>query len=221
MAEETPGTPPRPKPLLRGVLHEVAAYAAAVAGTLLVFQASGLRARVAATVYGASLVTLFTVSALYHRKNWTDRARAAWRRLDHSAIFILIAGTNTPLSLALGGTKGWTFFFVVWAGAVLGIVLSVVWVRAPKALVAAVCVFLGWTGIPLLPAIKASLGAGSVAFLAAGGVAYSLGAVVYALKRPDPFPSVFGYHEIFHALVIVAAACHFVAVAHAVAAMGT
>jgi hemolysin III len=197
----------------------VAAFIAAVAGAILVFRASGPRARFGALVYGISLVSLFTVSAIYHRKNWPERIRAVWRRLDHSAIFLLIAGTYTPFSFLLGSRVGWVLLGVVWAGAAAGIVLSVAWVRAPKALVAAVCVLLGWAALPLLPALKASLGTSAVALLAAGGVVYSLGAAVYALRRPDPFPKVFGYHEIFHALVVAAAGCHFAVVARAVSVL--
>ncbi|MDL2719065.1 MAG: hemolysin III family protein, partial [Acidobacteriota bacterium] len=204
---------------LRGVLHEVAAFVAAIAGGILVSRASGARARIGALVYVISLVTLLSVSAIYHRKNWSDKLRAIWRRLDHSAIFLLIAGTYTPLSFLLGSRLGWIFLGIVWAGALLGIVMSVAWVKAPKALVAVVCVLLGWAAVPLLPALKAALGTGAVVLLAAGGVAYSLGAAVYALRRPDPFPNVFGYHEIFHALVIAAAACHFAVVAQAVSAL--
>ncbi len=216
---DSPENASRKKPLLRGVLHEVAASVAAVAGGLLVFRATGARARAEALVYGISLVALFAVSALYHRPNWTERVRAVWRRLDHSAIFLLIAGTYTPFCFLLGGTPGWTLFGVVWAGATAGIVLSIAWVRAPKALVAAVCVLLGWAVLPLLPALKAALGAGAIALLATGGVVYSLGALVYAAKRPDPFPRVFGYHEVFHALVIAAAVCHYAVVARAVVAL--
>jgi hemolysin III len=210
-----------PKPLLRGVLHEVAAFVAAVAGGFLVFRASTPRARLGALVYGISLVALFAVSAIYHRKTWPEGLRAVWRRLDHSAIFLLIAGTYTPFSFLLGSRTGWIFLGVVWAGALAGIVLSVAWVKAPKVLVATVCVLLGWAALPLLPALKAALGTGAVALLAAGGVVYSLGAAVYALRRPDPFPKVFGYHEIFHALVIAAAGCHFAVVARAVSALST
>ncbi len=211
----------RPKPLLRGVLHEVAAFVAAVAGAFLVFRASTPRARFGALVYGISLVTLFAVSAVYHRPNWSEKVRLVMRRLDHSAIFLLIAGTYTPFSLLLGSHTGWIFLGVVWAGAIAGVALSVAWVRAPKALVAAVCVLLGWAALPLLPALKAALGTGAVALLATGGVVYSLGAAVYALRRPDPFPKVFGYHELFHALVIAAAGCHFAVVARAVSALST
>jgi len=211
----------RAKPALRGVLHEVAAFVAAVAGGILVLRASGARARTGALVYGISLVVLFAISAIYHRPNWSERVRAVWRRLDHSAIFLLIAGTYTPFAFLLGSRSGWILLGVVWAGALAGIVLSVAWVRAPKGLVAAVCVLLGWAALPLLPALRAALGTSAVALLAAGGVVYSLGAVVYALRRPNPFPSVFGYHEVFHTLVIVAAACHFVVVARAVGAIGS
>ena len=207
------------KPLLRGVLHEVAAFVAAVAGAILVFRASGARARAGALVYGISLVSLFAVSAIYHRPDWSEKVRAVWRRLDHSAIFLLIAGTYTPFSFLLGSRIGWIFLGIVWAGALLGIAMSVAWVRAPKALVAAVCVLLGWAALPLLPALKASLGTSAVVLLATGGVVYSLGAAVYALRRPDPFPKVFGYHEIFHALVIAGAGCHFAVVARALSAL--
>jgi hemolysin III len=209
----------RAKPLLRGVLHEVAAYAAAIAGGILVFRAPGPRARAGALIYGISLVTLFAVSAIYHRPAWSEKARLVLRRIDHSAIFLLIAGTYTPLSFLLGSRIGWTFLAIVWGGALVGIVLSIAWVRAPKGLVASICVLLGWAALPVLPALKTALGTGAVAVLAAGGIAYSLGALVYAIRRPDPFPSVFGYHEVFHALVIVAAACHFSVVARAISAL--
>jgi hemolysin III len=207
------------KPLLRGVLHEIAAFVAAIAGGILVLLAPGSRARFGALVYGISLVTLFAVSALYHRPTWPERARRVLRRLDHSAIFLLIAGTYTPLSFLIGSRTGWIFLAIVWGGALLGIVISIAWVRAPKALVAAVCVLLGWAALPVLPAINAALGTSAVVLLAAGGVTYSLGALVYAIGKPNPFPRVFGYHEVFHALVIVAAGFHFAAVAQAVAAL--
>lgn len=219
MTTPNAGTPAPSKPLLRGVLHEVAAFVAFVAGAILVFRASGARARAGALVYGISLVSLFAVSAIYHRPDWSEKVRAVWRRLDHSAIFLLIAGTYTPFSFLLGSRIGWIFLGIVWAGALIGIVMSVAWVRAPKALVAAVCVLLGWAALPLLPALKASLGTSAVVLLATGGVVYSLGAAVYALRRPDPFPKVFGYHEIFHALVIAGAGCHFAVVARALSAL--
>ncbi len=207
------------KPALRGVLHEVAAFVAAIAGGILVLGASGPRARVGAIVYGVSLVALFAVSAIYHRPTWSERVRRVLRRVDHSAIFLLIAGTYTPFAFLLENRAGWVMLGVVWAGALFGIVLSIAWVGAPKVLVAAVCVLLGWAALPILPALKAALGTGAVVLLAAGGVVYSLGAAVYAFRRPNPFPRVFGYHEVFHALVIIAAGCHFAVVAEAIRAL--
>ncbi len=208
---DTPG-----KPLLRGVSHEIAAFAALAAWIALAAVAPTSRGRAAANVYGASLFALFLVSALYHRRNWPPRARAWMRRLDHSAIFLLVAGTYTPLCLLLPSASGLPLLAIVWAGAALGIVQSILWVRAPKTLVAAIYVALGWAVLPVLPAMSAVLGTPALALLACGGAAYTLGAVIYAARRPDPFPRVFGYHEVFHALVIAAAACHFAVVARAV-----
>ena len=197
-------TPGR-KPLLRGVLHEVAAFVALAAGGVLVLRATSVRARVAAAIYGASLVSLLAASAFYHRGKWSERARALLRRIDHSAIFVLIAGTYTPFALLLGSRAGWILLAVVWAGALLGVLMSIAWVKAPKPLVAVVCVALGWAAVPVLPALHGALGTWAVVLLVSGGVVYSLGAAVYALRRPDPFPAVFGYHEIFHALVVAGA----------------
>jgi len=208
-----------PKPLLRGVSHELAAALALVAWVTLAITAAPGRARLAANVYGASLLTLFLVSALYHRPTWAPRARLFMRRLDHSAIFFLIAGTYTPVCLLLPDRTGTTLLAVVWAGAAAGVLQSILWVRAPKPLVAAVYVLLGWVIVPVVPALGAALGAGSIVLLGAGGAAYTLGAVVYAVRRPDPFPRVFGYHEVFHALVVVAAACHFGVVVAALRAL--
>jgi hemolysin III len=209
-------TPPRPKPLLRGVSHELAAGVALFAWLALALFAASTRALVAANVYGVSLVSLFVVSAVYHRPTWTPRSRLFMRRLDHAAIFLLIAGTYTPMCLLLAPGTGRVILAVVWSGAALGIVQSVFWVHAPKPLVAAAYVVLGWVVVPVLPTLSGTLGAGAVALLAAGGGLYTLGAVIYATRRPDPFPRVFGYHEIFHALVIAAAACHFTVVAGAI-----
>ena len=212
--------PASEKPLLRGVSHEIAAGVALVAWVGLVLAAPSARARAAAGVYGATLMALFTVSALYHRPTWAPRARLIWRRLDHSAIFLLIAGTYTPFCLLLGGASGRMLLAVVWAGALAGVVQATLWPTAPKVLAAAVYVALGWVVVPVLPALRLRLGPAYVGLLAAGGVVYSLGAAVYALRRPDPFPRVFGYHEVFHALVIVAAALHFLVSARAVMALG-
>jgi len=218
--DSPPTPPPREKPLLRGVSHQLAAFAALAAGIALAAAAGPGRGRFAAIVYGATLVALFTISALYHRPTWGPRQRLLWRRLDHAAIFLLIAGTYTPFCLLLGGTAGAVELAVVWGGAALGVIQSVVWPRAPKPLIAVVYVALGWVVVPVMPALSGALGVPTVALLLAGGLAYTAGAVVYALRRPDPFPRVFGYHEVFHALVVLAAALHFVVAARAVLALG-
>jgi hemolysin III len=214
-----PAPPPRPKPLLRGVSHEIAAGVALAGLVALVLLAPGPRGRVAALVYGLSLVALFSVSALYHRPTWSPRARLWMRRLDHSAIFLLIAGTFTPLCLLLGDARARTMLAVVWVGAGLGILRALVWPRAPRVVATALYLLLGWAAVPLVPAMYRALGGASLALLAAGGVLYSVGAVIYATRRPDPFPRVFGYHEVFHALVIAAAGLHFAVAAGAVRAL--
>lgn len=199
------------KPLWRGVIHQVFFFVALAAGVALVAAAPG-RARWAAAVYAASLVALLGVSALYHRRNWRPRPRVWMRRLDHSAIFVLIAGTYTPLCAATADRVALALW-LVWGCAALGALKSMLWPYAPKWLVASLCVAMGWGGVVLTPALAARTGASGVSLMAAGGLLYSVGALVYALRRPNPFPGVFGYHEVFHALVVAAAACHFVLVA--------
>jgi len=211
--EPAPQVSPPTKPLLRGVSHEIAAGLALAGAVALTVLAPAGRARAGAAVYGASLVTLFAVSALYHRPAWGPRARLLMRRLDHSAIFVLIAGTYTPLCLLLGGDAGRTLLAAVWGGALLGVAQSVAWPRAPKALVAALAVALGWAVVPVLPTLAGAVGTAGLVLLGGGGALYTLGAVIYATGKPDPFPRVFGYHEVFHALVIAAAAMHFAVVA--------
>jgi hemolysin III len=210
---------PRTKPLLRGVSHEIAAGVALAGLVALVLLAPGPRARLGALVYGVSLVALFSVSALYHRPTWSPRARLWMRRLDHSAIFLLIAGTFTPLCLLLGDARAHTLLAVVWAGAGLGILRALLWPRAPRWVATALYLGLGWAAIPLVPAMYRALGPLPLALLAGGGILYSVGAVIYATRRPDPFPRVFGYHEVFHALVIAAAGLHFAVAAGAVRAL--
>jgi hemolysin III len=204
---------PRVKPRLRGVSHQLACFVALVAGALLVTRAPSPRAAAATVVYALSLVAMFGVSALYHRPTWAPRPRQWLRRLDHSTIFLLIAGTYTPFSLLLDGGKARLLLLVAWGGALLGIAQSLFWVRAPKPIVATAYVALGWVVVLFLPAVQRVVGTLGLGLLAGGGMLYTLGALVYALRRPDPAPAVFGYHEIFHALVILAAACHFAAVA--------
>ncbi len=212
MIELAPAPPvpaPSSKPLLRGVSHQVAAFVAVFACAALVDVAPTRRALVAALAYGLSLVALFGTSALYHRPMWSPRPRRILKRLDHSAIFLLIAGTYTPLCLLLPHRRGSALLAVVWSGALLGIARSVLWVDAPRWLAAALYLVLGWIIVPALPDVLAAVGAGGLALLGAGGLVYSAGAVVYAARWPDPVPRVFGYHEVFHALVIAAAGCHF------------
>jgi hemolysin III len=216
----TDATPPRTKPLLRGVSHEIAAGVALAGLVALVLLAPGPRARLGALVYGSSLVALFSVSALYHRPTWSPRARVWMRRLDHSAIFLLIAGTFTPICLLIGDGRARTLLAVVWAGAGLGVLRALLWPEAPRLVATALYLLLGWAAVPLVPAMHRALGTGPLLLLAAGGMLYSVGAVIYATRRPDPFPRVFGYHEIFHALVVAAAGLHFAVAAGAVRALG-
>jgi hemolysin III len=202
------------RPRLRGVLHQYAFFVSVVCGVLLVLGASGAGERVSAVVFAAAVATMFGVSALYHRITWRPGPRRWMRRLDHAAIYLLIAGTYTPFGLlALSGAWRWTVLPVVWGGALAAIVFKLAWVDAPKWVAAAIAVALGWVGVVALPQLWHHAGFAGLLLLAAGGVLYTGGAVVYARGRPDPYPAVFGYHELFHALVIAAAACQYAAVA--------
>jgi hemolysin III len=202
------------KPRLRGVSHFWAFLVALVAGGVLVATAPDGRATLAATIYAGSLAALFGISALYHRVDWRPATRRWMRRLDHSAIFLLIAGTTTPFALlVLDGAFATGLLIAVWAGAAAGIVVELFWVDAPKWATAIVYLSVGWIGAVGFPAIVARAGVTAGALIALGGLLYTAGAVVYARQRPDPNPAVFGYHEIFHVLVIAAAAAHFAAVA--------
>lgn len=209
------GAPPAPRgrPLLRGKLHEVGFWMSLVAGPLLVGLAPSGAGRVATGVYALTLSGLLGVSALYHRVTWQPAQRAVMRRLDHAMIFLLIAGTYTPIALVLPAGRGVALLVVVWVGALAGVGFQLVWPTAPRALQAAVYILLGWTAVAVLPDLARALGGAGLALIVAGGVLYSLGAVVYARRRPDPAPTVFGYHEVFHALVLAAALCHLAAVA--------
>jgi hemolysin III len=202
------------KPRLRGVSHQYAFYVAIAAGAALVVLARGAEARVAVAVYALSLCAMFGASALYHRIDWQPRASVWLRRLDHSMIYVLVAGTYTPFALlVLEPALGWTLLAIVWLGAVGGVAISLVWIDAPRWLSAVLYVALGWIGVMALPQLWDRVGAMAVALLATGGVLYTVGALVYARRRPDPAPRIFGYHEVFHALVIAAAVSQFAAVA--------
>ena len=203
----------RVKPRLRGVFHQWAFFVSLASGTLLVLLAATTRATLAAAIYAASVSALFGVSALYHRVSWTVPARRRMRRLDHSMIFLLIAGTYTPVGLlVLRGTLASVVLAVVWGGALAGIVLELAWTRAPRWLGGTVYLALGWVAVVAMPQLFARLGVAGGLLIVAGGLVYSAGAAVYALRRPDPVPAVFGYHEVFHLLVIAGVAAHFLAI---------
>ena len=205
------------KPRLRGVSHEYAFFVSIATGAALIAAASDARARLAAAVYAGALTALLGTSALYHRVTWRPRARRWMRRLDHSMIFVLIAGTYTPVCLiALHGSLAHTILIVVWAGALGGVIFKLLWIDAPKWLLALVYVALGSVSAAVLGELPAAVGWLGVAGLAGGGLLYMIGAVVYASGRPNPWPKVFGYHEVFHALVLAAAAMHYAVIAFAV-----
>ncbi len=201
------------KPKLRGVFHELGFYAAIVLGVPLVWTAEDGRARLAAVVFVGCLAACFGASALYHRPTWTPRVRAWLARLDHAGVYLLIAGTYVPFGL-LVMSPGWAVpvLSVVWSGALAAIVLKLFWVRAPKWLSAAIGLLLGWVGAVAFSQLLKVEFVG-VLLVVAGGLLYSAGAVVYARRRPDPAPQVFGYHELFHVFTLGAAGCQFAAVA--------
>ena len=204
------------KPKLRGVLHEAAFAISLVTGTALVCLAEGAQARTAATVYSLSVALLFGTSAAYHRGPWTGRSREVMRRLDHSMIFILIAGTYTPFALLLlEGAARWTVFSLVWGGAVAGVVLRNAVKRPARWLFVGIYMLLGWVALGVLPQLRDAGGTSIVVLLLVGGLFYSLGALVYATKRPDPSPRWFGFHEVFHAFTLLAFVVHYLAVSFA------
>jgi hemolysin III len=214
--------PSRPiKPKLRGVSHQYAFFVSLACGVALILAASDGRARLAASIYAVAVSALLGTSALYHRVTWRPQARRWMRRLDHSMIFVMIAGTYTPVALlALKGPLASTILIVLWAGALGGVVFKLLWIDAPKWLLAGIYVALGLVCAAVFGELPASIGWLGVAGLAAGGLLYMLGAIVYASGRPNPWPKVFGYHEIFHALVIAAAALQYAVIAFAVLPRG-
>ena len=202
------------KPRLRGASHFYGFFVAVGAGVLLVATAPAGTARFGATVYAVTLVAMFGASALYHRGDWTPAQAARLLHLDHSAIFLLIAGTYTPIALL--ATEGAVRVFLltaVWLIAAAGIVYEWIPVPAPRGYVTAVYLALGWLGIVAFVPLYEHTGAAGVALIAAGGLSYTVGAIVHATRRPDPWPEVFGYHEIFHVFVIIAVLLHYCAIA--------
>jgi hemolysin III len=203
------------KPRLRGVSHQWAFFVSVAIGAALVVAAPAGEPRLAAAIYALSVAALFGTSALYHRITWASHAARRWmRRLDHSMIFFLIAGTYTPFALlALEGDLATVILIVVWAGALAGIFMKLLWIDAPKALVAVTYIMLGWVAVAAFPDLIERLGVAATTLVAVGGLLYTLGALVYAFQRPNPAPTVFGYHEVFHALVILAAALQYAVIA--------
>ena len=205
------------RPRLRGVSHQYAFFASLVCGALLVALAQPGRATLAAAIYAFGVSALLGTSALYHRHTWTPAARRWMRRLDHSMIFVLIAATYTPVALlALKGTLATVVLYVIWGGALAGVVFKLAWIDAPKWVTAVVYVALGWVALATADQLPGAIGWLGVAGIATGGLLYTLGAGVYAGRWPNPWPGVFGYHEVFHALVVGAASLHYAVIAFAV-----
>jgi hemolysin III len=202
------------RPRLRGVFHEWAFFAALAAGAMLVVLAEGALAMLSSWVYAAALAAMFGASALYHRFPWRTTARRLWaRRLDHSMIFVFIAATYTPFALlAFEGATRWILLLTAWLGAAFGLVLELVWVDSPRWLRAVAYVVVGWVGILAIPQMFSGVGVAGAVLVIVGGGLYTLGALVYAAKWPDPFPRTLGFHEVFHLLVVAAAVTQFVAV---------
>lgn len=210
---------PPAKPRFRGVSHEIAAFGSPVLGLVLVAVAHTASVRWAVLVYTVGLTAMYTTSACYHRGHWSAVTRLRLRRLDHSMIMVAIAATYTPVAVAALDVRSARFLLaVVWSLAVVGIIAQVLWLHAPRWLLAALYLALGWTALAFSPTLWRELGVISFSLLVLGGIVYSLGAVVYSTRRPDPSPAVFGFHEIFHALVIAAGLLFYATIVRAVLA---
>lgn len=201
---------------MRGWLHAYAFFIAIVAGIVLCSLAAtrpGWAPLASSTIYSATVCGLFGTSALYHRRVWSPRGYQIMRRMDHSMIFVFIAGTYTPLCvLLLPRDSATTLLALVWGGALAGVVLKMLWPHAPRWLSAPLYLALGWVAVVALPDILHNGGVAALVLLIVGGVIYSVGAIFYALRRPNPWPTVFGHHEFFHACTLVAAICHHIAI---------
>ncbi|WP_309711213.1 hemolysin III family protein [Pseudolysinimonas sp.] len=200
------------KPTWRGWIHAVTAPLAVAAGIVLIVVANGAAAKASAAIFMASSILLFGVSAVYHRFNWSPRVKAVFRRLDHANIFILIAGTYTPLAInALPFGKGVVLLIAVWAGALLGIVFRVFWVHAPRWSYVPLYIGLGWAAV-LYAVDLVQFNAVAMLFVLIGGLSYTAGALFYGFKRPNPWPGRFGFHELFHTCTVIAFLCHWLAI---------
>ncbi len=203
----------RVKPRLRGVFHELGFYTAVILAVPLILTAEPGRARASAIVFSACLAGCFGASALYHRPTWTPNVRSWLARLDHAGIYLLIAGTYTPFGF-LVLSRGWAIpvLTIVWGGAAVAIVLKLCWVGLPKSVSAGIGIALGWVGVAAFSQLLKVPTVGLLLVLA-GGLAYTIGAIAYARRRPDPIPHILGYHEVFHILTLVAAGCQYAAIA--------
>jgi hemolysin III len=207
------------KPRLRGRIHRVAFYAAMPAGLVLVVLAPDVRAKLACAIYALTLVALFAVSSTYHLGLHTEEQRARWRRADHATIFLLIAGTYTPFCLlVLSGTAATVELAIVWTGALAGVAIKM-WRVDLHVLSGFMYIGLGWVAVVTLPAIARGLDAPGTVLLVIGGALFTFGALVLATHKPDPWPRTFGYHEIWHAMTVLAAICHYVAILRVVLAL--
>jgi hemolysin III len=201
------------KPLLRGWLHAVTAPMALAAGIVLIALAPHTTARWAVAIYTLTAVLLFGTSALYHRGNWSPKVERLLKRIDHSNIFLIIAGSYTPFAvLLLHGSTQAAVLWVVWSGAIAGVVFRVVWVGAPRWLYTPLYIGMGWVAVFFLPEFMRRGGVAVLVLVAVGGLLYSAGGVIYAFKRPNPSPRYFGFHEIFHTLTVLAFICQYVAI---------
>jgi len=202
----------RVKPRLRGILHQVAFFVSLVTGPILIWTA-GVAGRIGALIYSVAMSGLFGVSALYHRLNWRPRVRAWLRRLDHTMIFVFIASSFTPLGLILGTSWARIVLIAVWSAVAVAVLIRLFPFKVPKPVAVIPYLALGWLGVTLFPGATTRLGWAPTILFAIGGLAYTAGAIVYARRRPDPKPATFGYHEIFHAFVILGAYLHYAAIA--------
>jgi len=209
MALPAAGTRPR----LRGVSHHIAFYVTLLSGGVLIMASADRRAMAATAIYVTFLAGMFGVSATLHRRDWGPRAFGWLRRADHAMIFACIAGTYTPLCvLGVDSPSGTRLLALAWGSAGLGIVRALVWPHAPRLISAALYVAVGWVMLAYLPEVHAALAPAVFALIVAGGVWFTAGAIIYLFRRPDPWPDVFGYHEVFHVMIILGCICHFAAV---------
>lgn len=200
------------KPLWRGWIHAGVFPIVIASGIVLIVLADGFAAKMSSAVFVLTSLLLFGNSALYHRFNWKPRTRVILKRIDHANIFLLIAGTYTPIAiLALPPDKGWLLLLIVWSGALLGIGFRVFWIHAPRWLYVPLYLALGWGAVMYLPDLL-NTNLAMMVLVIVGGLAYSVGAIIYALKKPNPVPGVFGFHEIFHTLTVAAFLCHWAAI---------